>query len=93
MPRRQFSDGTTYKQTDSLVIDSPLAPLLANWFVSKINTQLLEKDLNCKPKFFRWYVDDIFAVCSSTGDRCEFFKKLKQAHSNLIFTMDINNLC
>ena len=34
-------NGKVYQQIDGLSMGSPLAPLLANWFVSKLETELL----------------------------------------------------
>ena len=69
-----------------------MAPLLANWFVTTIENNILsakEHDL-CKPSYYRRYVDDIFAVFSSETSRDAFFEVLNNAHSNLIFTMEIS---
>ena len=79
-----------YKQHDGLSMGSPLAPLMANWFVAKIENQIFERSISCKPKFYRRYVDDIFAVFDSTADRDEFFDILNNQHQNLIFTMETN---
>ena len=81
-------NGHVYQQTDGLAMGSPLAPILANWFVSKIESKLLE-DTNIKqPKFYKRYVDDIFAVFHCETDKNEFFTHLNNAHKNLQFTME-----
>ena len=83
---------SVYKQHDGLSMGSPLAPLMANWFVAKIEDQIFKRNISCAPKFYRRYVDDIFAVFHSTADRDNFFKILNNEHPNLEFTMetDIN---
>ena len=77
-----------YEQIDGLSMGSPLAPILANWFVSKIENAILEDPSIKQPKFYRRYVDDIFAVFHSEEDRDIFFKHLNMAHKNLSFTME-----
>ena len=67
---------------------SPLAPILANWFVSKVETKLLDNPLIKPPKFYRRYVDDIFAVFENEKDRDVFYNHLNSAHKNLRFTME-----
>ena len=67
---------------------SPLAPILANRFVSKIEAKLLSNPDMKQPKFYRRYVDDMFAVLESEEDRDVFYKHLKQAHNNVEFTME-----
>lgn len=77
-----------YKQIDGLAMGSPLAPLLANWFVAKVENNLLQNPLIKQPIFYRRYVDDIFAVFHCEDDRDAFFSHLNNAHENLRFTME-----
>ena len=70
---------------------SPLAPLLAEWFVSKIENKILESELECKPLFYRRYVDDTFALFKCEQDRDDFFAILNAAHPNLQFTMEVSS--
>ena len=103
IPRRVFTNilklcsesvflykGMAYKQIDGVAMGSPLAPLLANWFVANIEDKILsDTTLNyCKPVIYKRYVDDIFAVFQSGTERDEFFKNLNEAHPNLTFTME-----
>ena len=47
------------------------------------------EDPNVKqPKFYRRYVDDIFAIFESTADRDAFYDLLNNAHKNLEFTVE-----
>jgi hypothetical protein len=80
--------GKTYKQVDGLSMGSPMAPLLANWFVDKIESRLLTNKNIKQPKFYRRYVDDIFAVFECDQDKEDFYKHLNNAHRNLQFTME-----
>ena len=80
-----------YEQIDGLSMGSPLAPILANWFVSKIENSILEDPTIKQPKFYRRYVDDVFAVFQTEDDRDAFFDHLNRAHKNLTFTMETVN--
>ena len=77
-----------YKQIDGLAMGSPLAPLLANWFVAMIENKLLCDTSVNQPTFYRRYVDDIFAVFRCVDERDAFFEKLNKAHKNLSFTVE-----
>ena len=77
-----------YQQIDGLSMGSPLAPILANWFVNKVESRLLQDTKVKQPKFYRRYVDDIFAIFESTRDRDKFFSLLNNSHKNLEFTME-----
>ena len=79
-----------YKQCDGVAMGSPLAPLLANWFVCKMENKILENKQHhaCKPFFYKRYVDDIFAVFRSTDERDAFFDIFNTSHPNLQFTME-----
>ena len=41
-----------------------------------------------QPKFYKRYVDDIFAVFNCVEERDAFYKELNNAHNNLQFTME-----
>ena len=84
---------SVYKQCDGVAMGSPLAPLLANWFVVSIEKKILEdpEHASYKPKIYKRYVDDVFAVFNSPEDRDTFFKVLNSAHPNLRFTMEISS--
>ena len=77
-----------YQQIDGLSMGSPLAPILANWFVAMVEKTILEDPKIPQPKFYRRYVDDIFAVFSCESDKETFFNHLNKAHGNLKFTME-----
>ena len=74
-----------FKQIDGLSMGSPLAPLLANWFVSKLETGLLNE---IQPKMYTRYVDDIFTIFSNEEMANEFNQKLNTLHQDLVFTME-----
>ena len=77
-----------FEQIDGLSMGSPLAPILANWFVAKVESTVLGNSNVKQPKFYRRYVDDVFAVFESAADRDQFFDCLNGAHENLQFTME-----
>ena len=83
-------NGAVYKQKDGVAMGSPLAPLLAEWFVSTIENKILLQDEHqpYKPLVYKRYVDDVFAVFRCVADRDAFFKVLNEAHPNLQFTME-----
>lgn len=85
-------NGKVYKQVDGLSMGSPLAPILANWFVSKFETTLLKDSTIKQPKFYRRYVDDIFAVFESEEDLEVFYNLLNNSHDNLTFTIERMNM-
>lgn len=77
-----------YRQVDGVAMGSPLAPLLAEWFVSNIECKIFERDIPFKPLFYKRYVDDIFAIFKCIDDRDAFFDLLNNSHRNLTFTME-----
>ena len=80
-----------YKQVDGVAMGSPLAPLLANWFIaSKENTQLKNND-KTKPIFYTRYVDDIFVLIENNHDLDTFYNKMNTIHPNLQFTLERPN--
>ena len=85
-------DSKVYKQTDGLAMGSPLAPLLANWFVCMVENNVLNNPSISQPIFYRRYVDDVFAIFRSEQDRDLFFNHLNAAHANLSFTMEMANV-
>ena len=79
-------NGEVYQQIDGLSMGSPLAPLLANWFVSNLETDLLQKQ--DEPIMYCRYVDDIFSIFSNDKQANEFKQRLNNVHKDLIFTME-----
>ena len=60
---------------------------LADWFVSKLETNLLNE---IQPKMYTRYVDDIFTIFSNEEIANEFNQKLNTLHQDLVFTMESN---
>ena len=64
---------------------SPFAPLLANSFVSKLETGLSKE---IEPKMYARYANGIFTVFSNEETANEFSQKLNNLQQDLIFTME-----
>ena len=77
-----------YMQIDGVAMGSPLAPLLAEWFVTKIENTIFNSNIPSQPLFYRRYVDDTFAMFTSKAKSEHFFNVLNSAHPNLKFTME-----
>ena len=77
-----------YKQQDGVAMGSLLAPLLAEWFVAKMEINIFNRKLICRPLFYKRYVDDIFAIFRTTTERDQFHDLLNSWHPNLVFTME-----
>ena len=78
-------NGTVYQQTDGLLMGSPLASLLANWFVSQLETNLLNKTKN--PKMYCRYVDDIFCIFENKEEAHLFEKELNSMYKDMKFVI------
>ena len=67
---------------------SPLAPVLANIFMSFHKSKWLnEYNLN-KPKFYLRYVDEILAAFDNKQDSLNFLNFLNKRHPNVKFTIE-----
>ena len=83
-------NGHLYQQIDGVAMGSPLGPTLANWFLGSIEKRIFNlSSVNCFPKFYVRYVDDVFAVFNCDTDRDQFFDLLNKQHSNLRFTVEL----
>ena len=78
-------NGTVYQQTNGLSMGSPLSPLLANWFVSQLETELLNK--TARPKMYCRYVDDIFCIFQNKEQIHQFDEKLNNMHKDMTFVI------
>ena len=66
-------NGDVYQPVDGLSMASRLAPLLANWLVSDLETVLFHK--RPEPKMYCRYVDDILCVFRNDKQSIEFNEK------------------
>ena len=77
-----------YNQIDGVAMGSPLAPVLANIFMSFPESKWLnEYDLK-KPKFHLRYVDEILAVFDNEQDSLKFLNFLNNKHPNIELTIE-----
>ena len=77
-----------YDQIDGVAMGSPLAPILANLFMGHHERLWLQDCSNCKPDFYKRYVDDIFAVFENEEKALKFFDYINNKHPNIKFTME-----
>ena len=78
-----------YKQIDGVAMGSPLAPTLANLFLSHWEQIWLNTcPNNCKPTFFKRYVDDTFVLFDSPEKPLHFLEFLNSQHNNIKFTIE-----
>ena len=73
-----------YKQVDGAATGSPLVPALANIFMCSFESKLLRDCTNYfKPVFYRRYVNDIFALFSSTSHANKLKEYLPSKHPKI----------
>ena len=83
-----------YKQLDGLAMGNPLAPALANVFLCDIERKIFTScPVNIRPKFYRRYLDDTFAIFDNEDQADSFFHFINALHSNLSFSMDKQVQC
>ena len=81
-------DGQLYEQIDGVAMGSPLAPLLANFFMCHIEDML---QVNGKlPAYYKRYVDDTLTIMPNKNEARQFIQDLNQVHP-LKFTMELEN--
>ena len=81
-----FND-TIYRQKDGVAMGSPLGPLFADIFMSKLENDQLKQTIEGITCYKR-YVDDIFFTIESTTDIATILNSFDSAHSNLNFTLE-----
>ena len=83
----EFSfNNTMYKQTDGVIMGSPLGLALANIFVEYYEEKLFSQTQ--KPPTYFLYVDDTFAIFEHEVDVDEFLTKLNCLYPSLRFTFE-----
>ncbi|CAH8850906.1 unnamed protein product [Trichobilharzia szidati] len=76
-----------YRQIDGIAMGSPLGPILADFFLAKIENGPLRQVIEETDSYFR-YVDDTFIILDVKTDKNEMLKKFNDAHPSLIFTCE-----
>lgn len=77
--------GKWYKLTHGTCMGNPLSPIIANIFMSKLEKSLEIRNL--LPKWWRRYVDDVFAVIKKK-DLDETLKLLNSQYPSIKFTVE-----
>ena len=67
---------------------SPLAPVLANFFMGHYEKLWLNNYTGPKVLYYRRYVDDIICCFRNSNDARLFFEYLNSCHPNIKFTME-----
>ena len=81
-------NGCFYDQIDGMAMGSPLAPVLANFFMGHYERLWLEKYTGTQVLYYRRYVDDIICCFQNSHDAEMFFQYLNKCHPNIKFTME-----
>lgn len=85
-------DNKFYKQNSGLAMGSALSPLLAELFMSDLESKIINNPLFSHIITIKRYVDDIFAIFDgSTQDLANFTNFLNSLHSSITFTHEIEN--
>ena len=88
--KTQFSfKNEIYQQTDGVAMGSPLAPVLANLFMGHHEKLWINEFQGNKPRFYRRYVDDIFATFQNASEAENFLNHINNKHQNIKFTMEV----
>ena len=81
-------NGSYFDQIDGVSMGSPLAPVLANLFMSHHERTWLSNFKDSTVLFYRRYVDDIFCMFHNEPDALSFFNYLNLQHPNIKFTFE-----
>ena len=81
-------NGKLFSQIDAVAMGNPLGPRLANWFLGMIEKKIFDQHLSFYPSFYVRYVDDVFAIFSSSIEVLLFLNVFNNQHPNLGFTCE-----
>ena len=85
-------DNSLYHQIDGVAIESPLGPSLTNAFLCHYEKEWLDSfPIEFKPKLYRRYVDDIFAMFQFRDHVTTFVNYMNTKHPNIRFTFEIED--
>jgi hypothetical protein len=80
-----------YKQIDGVAMGNPLAPIIADLWMQKMEEKLNRFSTN-KPLLWLRYVDDVFCIFTiSKGKIDEFHSRINKWHPNLRFTLALES--
>ena len=81
-------EGNFYDQCDGVAMGSPLGPVLANMFMSNLETIALNTFQGNQPLFYRRFVDDTLIIFHTRDDMLNFFNWLNRQHRCISFTKE-----
>jgi hypothetical protein len=82
-------NGVFYDQTDGVAMGSPLAPVIANYYMEHFE-QLAISTVSRKSTHWYRYVDDTFVVWRHGKEELhDFLNHLNNIHPNIKFTMEV----
>jgi hypothetical protein len=81
-------NGDFYEQVFGFSMGNPLSPVLANFFLEHVESELIPSFPGSKPFFFVRYVDDILAAVDAKFDLNPFLTFLNSFYPSLNFTFE-----
>jgi len=81
-------DGCFYDQVDGVAMGSPLAPVLANFFMGCYEKLWLDTYTGPRVLYHHRYVDNIICCFRNSEHANMFFEYLNMCHPNIKFTME-----
>jgi hypothetical protein len=82
-------DGSSYDQKEGVAMGSPLAPVIANFYMEHFEQKAISAAIKKSARWYR-YVNDIFALWShGKGDLQDFVQHVNNIHKSIKFTMEI----
>ena len=83
-------NGDYYRQIDGVAMGSPLGPILADFFMTKLEHDSLKSTLSTFDYYFR-YVDDTLIICDMKTDIEEIIDSFNKAHEAISFIVRIGS--
>jgi len=80
-------NGKFYQQIDGVAMGSPLGPILADIFMSKLEENKLA-ELISGVEYYARYVDDTFVICKERTSTRQMLKTLNNCHHSIKFTIE-----
>jgi hypothetical protein len=77
-----------YEQTSGLAMDSPLSPILADLFMEKIEEIIKKEDKENHIKFWKRYLNDVFAIIKKEGNPEEILFHANNISRTVKFTLE-----
>ena len=82
-------DGELYQQVEGVAMGSPLGSTIANIFLCHYEDIWLRNcSLECKPSYYKRYVDDIFVLFESESQVESFKNCMNTCHTKMKFTFE-----